>query len=69
MLEGHVKCVCTGKPASDPGSCRERSKMRSVRWPMMAAYGVRRLAKQLVDGHAIELWQETRKIDRFEPKK
>ena len=27
----------------------------------------RRLAKQLVDGHAIELWQGTRMVDRFEP--
>jgi hypothetical protein len=29
----------------------------------------KRLAKQLVDGHAIELWQEARMIERFEPKK
>jgi hypothetical protein len=29
----------------------------------------KRLAKQLVDGHAIELWQEARKIERFEPAK
>jgi hypothetical protein len=28
----------------------------------------KRLAKQLVDGHAIELWQEARMIERFEPK-
>ena len=27
----------------------------------------KRLAKQLVDGHAIELWQRTRKVARFEP--
>jgi hypothetical protein len=25
-------------------------------------------AKQLVDGHAVELWQEARKVERFEPK-
>jgi hypothetical protein len=25
------------------------------------------LAKQMVDGHAIELWQETRMIATFEP--
>ena len=25
-------------------------------------------AKQLVDGHAVELWDEARKIARFEPK-
>jgi len=25
-------------------------------------------AKQLVDGHHVELWQRTRKIARFEPK-
>ena len=24
-------------------------------------------AKQLVDGHAVELWQESRKIATFEP--
>ncbi|TGN90918.1 hypothetical protein EOW77_0003535 [Bradyrhizobium yuanmingense] len=24
-------------------------------------------AKQLVDGHAVELWQGNRKIDRFDP--
>ena len=24
-------------------------------------------AKQLVDGHAVELWQGDRKIERFEP--
>jgi len=24
-------------------------------------------AKQLVDGHAVELWDEARKIARFEP--
>jgi hypothetical protein len=28
----------------------------------------KRLAKQLVDGHAVELWHEARKIERFEPK-
>lgn len=27
----------------------------------------KRLARQLVDGHAIELWQGTRMIDRLEP--
>jgi hypothetical protein len=27
----------------------------------------KRLAKQLVDGHAVELWQEARMIERFEP--
>jgi hypothetical protein len=27
----------------------------------------KRLAKQLVDGHAVELWQEARIIERFEP--
>ena len=27
----------------------------------------RRLAKQLVDGHAVELWEESRKVERFEP--
>ena len=27
----------------------------------------KRLAKQLVDGHAVELWQEERKIAIFEP--
>lgn len=27
----------------------------------------KRRAKQLVDGHAVELWQEARRIDRFEP--
>ena len=26
----------------------------------------KRLAKQLVDGHAVELWQQTRKVHRFE---
>jgi hypothetical protein len=26
-----------------------------------------RLAKQLVDGHAVELWQEGRKIATFDP--
>ena len=26
-------------------------------------------AKQLVDGHAIELWQGTRKLARFDPEK
>ena len=25
------------------------------------------LAKQLVDGHAVELWQEVRKIATFDP--
>jgi hypothetical protein len=29
----------------------------------------KRLAKQMVDGHAIELWQEARKIATFEPEK
>jgi hypothetical protein len=28
----------------------------------------KRCAKQLVDGHAIELWQEARMIARFEPR-
>ncbi|MFK4385160.1 hypothetical protein [Bradyrhizobium sp. USDA 223] len=27
----------------------------------------RERAKQLVDGHAVELWQGNRKIDRFDP--
>ena len=27
----------------------------------------KRLAKQLVDGHAVELWQEARMVERFEP--
>jgi len=27
----------------------------------------KRLARQLVDGCAVELWQETRMVDRFEP--
>jgi len=27
----------------------------------------RQIAKRMVDGHAIELWQRARKIDRFEP--
>jgi hypothetical protein len=27
----------------------------------------KRAAKQMVDGHAIELWQEGRKIATFEP--
>ena len=27
----------------------------------------KRVAKQMVDGHALELWQETRKIATFEP--
>ncbi|WP_426527415.1 hypothetical protein [Bradyrhizobium sp. McL0615] len=27
----------------------------------------KRLAKQLVDGHAVELWQEARMLERFEP--
>ena len=27
----------------------------------------KRLAKQLVDGHVVELWQEARMIERFEP--
>jgi hypothetical protein len=26
-------------------------------------------ARRLVDGHAVELWQQSRKIERFEPKK
>jgi hypothetical protein len=26
-------------------------------------------AKQMLDGHAIELWQNTRKIAKFDPKK
>ena len=29
----------------------------------------KRFAKQMVDGHAIELWQEARKIATFEPEK
>jgi hypothetical protein len=29
----------------------------------------RRCAKRLVDGHAVELWQETCKVERFEPTK
>jgi hypothetical protein len=29
----------------------------------------KRRAKRLVDGHAVELWQQARKIERFEPKK
>ena len=28
----------------------------------------KRLAKQLVDGHAVELWHEARMVERFEPK-
>jgi hypothetical protein len=28
----------------------------------------KRCAEQLVDGHAIELWQETRRVATFEPK-
>ena len=28
----------------------------------------KRCAEQLVDGHAIELWQERRMVARFEPK-
>jgi len=28
--------------------------------------GARERAKQLVDGHAVELWQGDRKIDRFD---
>lgn len=27
----------------------------------------KRLAKQLVGGHAVELWQEARMLERFEP--
>ena len=27
----------------------------------------RRLAKQLADGHAVELWEASRKVERFEP--
>ena len=27
----------------------------------------RRLAKQVVDGHAVELWQSDQFIERFEP--
>lgn len=27
----------------------------------------KRLAKQLVDGHAVELWQGARLVERFEP--
>jgi hypothetical protein len=27
----------------------------------------RRLAKQVVDGHPVELWQSDRYIERFEP--
>jgi hypothetical protein len=27
----------------------------------------KRLAKQLVDGHAVEVWQEGRMVERFEP--
>ena len=27
----------------------------------------KRCAEQMVDGHAIELWQETRKVATFEP--
>ena len=29
----------------------------------------KRLAKQLVDGHAVELWQQTRKVARYEANK
>jgi hypothetical protein len=29
----------------------------------------KRVAKQMVDGHAIELWQEAREIATFEPEK
>ena len=29
----------------------------------------KRFAKQMVDGHAIELWQEARMIATFEPEK
>lgn len=28
----------------------------------------RRCARQLADGHAVELWQQARKIERFEPR-
>jgi hypothetical protein len=28
----------------------------------------KRCAKRLVDGHAVELWQEARKVATFEPK-
>lgn len=27
----------------------------------------KRRAKRLVDGHAVELWQQARKVARFEP--
>ena len=29
----------------------------------------KRCAERLVDGHAVELWQQARKIERFEPEK
>jgi hypothetical protein len=29
----------------------------------------KRVSKQMVDGHAIELWQEARRIALFEPEK
>ena len=29
----------------------------------------KRVSRQMVDGHAIELWQEARKIALFEPEK
>lgn len=28
----------------------------------------KRCARRLMDGHAVELWQQARKIERFEPK-
>ena len=31
------------------------------------AEDAKKRAKQLVDGHAVELWDEARKIPRFEP--
>ena len=29
----------------------------------------KRCAERLVDGHAVELWQQARKIERFDPEK
>jgi hypothetical protein len=29
----------------------------------------KRRAKRLVDGHAVELWQQARKVEQFEPEK
>ena len=37
------------------------------RQPCAADTEAKRLAKQLVDGHAVELWQEARMVERFKP--